>query len=113
MTINFISRRAALLLLHKTDDKGRGFAFSLTFVTADLHRKTGGQLLTLPNCVLNKNSGQAKKSRTRHFEGGKAGSEDSQAWTTQTINILDLDANKIIAVHIQLLLRVNGLRIIP
>lgn len=92
--------------MDKIDHKGIPSPFSITFVTANRKKGTGGEFRTYSGCILSKNNMELplhQRSSTftkapRHFENA-----------TRNIQTPEGD---IIKVHIRLIKRVNGQDII-
>ncbi|HYF02896.1 MAG TPA: hypothetical protein VEC36_05940 [Patescibacteria group bacterium] len=122
-----IPRAQALALLEKTEEDEDGnliaVPFSITFMTLDINRDTGGELITMKNCVLAKNRGLkikglyllAKKSDSqtvlKHEKTKKA--KQSNEWENKTRNIYCIDSESIRKCNIEFITRVNGIKVRP
>ncbi len=108
--MQFLSRKDALVMISQNN-----FVFSINFVTANRQKQTGGKIMTINRAVVNAKYNKTIKTPpvgvVRHFGGGAE--KVANNFENQTINILDLDTNQIIKVHIQLITRINDIKIIP
>jgi len=90
-----------LNVMNQRDGNGEFVPFgSITFVKLDNRRNTGGEKVTLENAVLQGNG--RSKSTTKnpnHFEN-------------YTRNIKSVDGDRIIKIHVPLVTRFNGYKVI-
>lgn len=90
-----------LRLLSTTAD-----AFSITFCTCDVKRKTGGELVTLANmCNPAVRVALEKAERKAPAAASKSSAKHSD---NATRNLLNLDSNRVVKVHIDLITHING-----
>lgn len=86
---------------------------SISFVTADRKRGTGGELVTLKNVIqTGRTSKEGKTSGS-----GESTTEDRPArnpnhWKNQTRNLRIAKSNQVRKVHIRLITEFNGQRVI-
>jgi hypothetical protein len=99
--MQFLSRKDALVMISQNN-----FVFSINFVTANRQKQTGGKIMTINKAVVNAKYNKPLKTPP-------VGGRGANNFENQTINILDLDTNQIIKVHIQLITRINDIKIIP
>ena len=104
----FISRADALLMMESYDNlRKQGVTFSITFVKCDRHRHTGGKIVTIQQATLAKLHKEAKKLISNQKV------KNANQWENKTRNILDQSTNSLIKVHIDLITRINDIRIVP
>lgn len=100
-----ISRKEALKVFNRLNRKRRPIPFAITFVTANRQTKEAGKIIALKRAV-----------RLRHIKGiaktfQKTGHKNlSPTRKMTTINLYDLDAEKIYKIHIPLIVSVNQAR---
>ncbi len=104
--MQFLSRKDALVMISQNN-----FVFTINFVTANRAKQTGGKIMTINKAVVNAKYNKPIKTPLPKGEGQGVGQPNN--FENQTINILDLDTNQIIKVHIQLITRINDTKIIP
>lgn len=104
-----IRLRDALRLMDHLDHKQQPRPFNIAFYTADRRRNTGGEYKELFGCILSKHNKQLPlhMRRVDGFGGSKAPSHYANA--TRNIQSPDGDITK---VHIRLIKRFNGMKIL-
>ncbi len=95
----------ALQMMEERDHRNWPIPFSITFVTYDKERQTGGEIITLNNVVLAKNRLVADKKAT-----GRTTSKNAPAnqWQNATRNFYLLDSQQIRKANIRLLTHFNN-----
>lgn len=106
-----ISLGTALKLTNQKNHRGEPTPFSLTFVTANRSKKTGGEIITVKRAILSKyekslpaHLQDAGTTRTTSTGKGK----NPNHFFNGTRNIIDLDTQTFIKVHIRLITHFNG-----
>lgn len=115
----FITRKNALLTMERRDTDGKPLPFSITFVTADRRRNTGGEIVHLPRAVLSKNNrkitpflkGQRKNPSPNILN--QAQSRLPHHWRNKTRNVQAVGSQEIRKAHIILIIEINGYRVRP
>lgn len=109
MNSNVILLRDALRMMDRLDHKNRPIPFSLSFVTADRRRNTGGEIMSISGAILSKhNTILPKYVRT---VDGFGGSKSPRHYENATRNVQSPDGS-ITKVHIRLITTFNGQKII-
>ena len=104
--MQFLSRKDALVMISQNN-----FVFSINFVTANRQKQTGGKIMTINKAVVNAKYNKVLAPKKNY--NNETTQVQPNNFENQTINILDLDTNQIIKVHIQLITRINDIKIIP
>jgi len=109
MNLDVIPLKDALKLMDRLDHKSRPIPFSITFVTADRRRNTGGELKEISGGILSKHN----KNLPMHMRrvDGFGGSRKPASYENSTRNVQAPDGS-ITKVHIRLLKKFNGHTII-
>lgn len=94
--MEFITVREIVRIMAKTDRYGKPVPFSISFVTADEKRGTGGDVITLKEAICIGGPTKKKKIRNPHHD------------VNFTRNIRAVDGDRIITVHPLLVTRLNG-----
>lgn len=104
--MNVCNLSEALQIIHSGDP------FSLKWVTADKQRNRGGEIIEIQGARLSslKNYKPVAKREQKGVDGMKI-SKDPHHWINGTRNIL-LSNGKIRKVHIQLILEINGKKVL-
>ena len=97
----------------KVDHKGRPVPFSIQFCTASKKRRTGGELIDLPQAVLSWNQKKGA-SKSEPLPEGKTAIESAKKpnhYRNRTRNLV-LPNGEMRKVHISLITRFNGHEVI-
>lgn len=106
---DIIQLSEALRKMERVDHKGNPTIFSVTVVTADVLKKTGGEIRTYTNCILAKYA----KHVPRALRGAPTGdAKNPDHWKNSTRNILLLDTNEIRKIHIRLIIAFDNQTVI-
>ncbi len=117
----FIHRKDMWAIVAQTDRNKNPIPFEIEFVTADQNRQTGGEIKHIAQAILYKKH----KSRAAGFSKPAANTNNTIAgvptsnntlpnhYQNQTLNLYDLDQQKIIKIHTQLILSINKHEILP
>lgn len=111
--MQFIARKDALQMMSQKNYDGSPFVFSITFITANRLKKTGGKIKTLQKATLNS---QYNKHLAQLLAPNNNTPKEQKTPNNRenfTINLLNLETNEIIKVHTELITRINDLKIIP
>lgn len=98
--VEFISVRDMLNTMMMRGRDRELIPFSITFVTADLKKGTGGKKITYDQALFV--GGPSRKSKTRN----------PQHYSNMTRNIRHKNSDRITTIHPHLVLMFNGLRVV-
>jgi hypothetical protein len=87
-----------------------GEIFSISFVTHDKIRKTGGQLITLEKARKVGFKGEKAERFTQNKKGVKVLRKNPHHFSHFTKNIQDMKTRKVIKIHCRLIVSFNGER---
>lgn len=96
------------------DEMRSGAAFTITWVTADRKRETGGQILHLINAVLVQRDPKTKKKKdfvsaaTVADEDYLSGKKNPRHFENDTINLMKRGTQQIRKAHVMLITVFNG-----
>lgn len=109
MNSDIISLKDALKLMDRLDHKGKPIPFTITFVTANRKKNTGGKKLQIDGAILSKHN----KLLPLHIRrvDGFGGSKHPKSHENATRNIQAPDG-AITKVHIRLITSFNQFKII-
>ena len=97
--VRFISAKDMLEIMQMRGDDREFIPFSITFVTADLKKGTGGKKITFDQAIFVGGISNKNKSRNpNHFEN-------------YTRNIRHLMSDRIITIHPLLVTKFNGMKV--
>jgi hypothetical protein len=102
-----ISFAHLMAAIRATNHKGEGIPFSISFITADKRRNTGGELFTIPNAVFLPNYLNASKEIRR-----LAMPKSPKHYQHSTLNLFNLDTLRIVKIHPRLILFFNSQKVI-
>jgi hypothetical protein len=111
---NTIPFKEVIWEMDKTDGNGRPLPFSLTFITADRIRNTGGDIIFIPEaqkCVGKKN-GQVLFPTPVNVNSPNSITKDPHHRENETRNIY-LPNGQVRKVHVRLITKFNGKTVIP
>ena len=96
------------------DEKGKPVPFSIKFVTCDLRRKSGGELIELENVVkcVGKKKGKVIFDDRKKTPNKKKEKKNPKHWDNSTRNILIPSSGQIRKCHIRLITEFNGQKVI-
>ena len=103
MEKGIITLENVLKAMERRNDRGEPVAFSITFVQADRHRRTGGKVVTYHFARLAKNAKQATAAQKTGTPGAK---RLQKHWQNATRNLL-LQNGEIRKIHIRLIVKFN------
>jgi hypothetical protein len=109
MKTDVILLRDALRMMDRLNHKGEPIPFSLSFVTANRRKDTGGKIKEIKGAILSKHN-KALPQHVRTVDGF-GGSKKPSHYENSTRNIQAPDSS-ITKVHIRLILTFNGQKII-
>jgi hypothetical protein len=101
-----IPLKECLAIMDKKDPNKIPVPFSISFCTADLKKKTGGEILTIEKAVLAKNQEGVKETPAGIV--APATTKKANHWDNETRNIMLLPSKNIRKVHIRLITKLNG-----
>jgi hypothetical protein len=110
--MSYVKREKALHLLTQTDPHKNPIPFSITFITADLNRNTGGEVITLEKAVLFSNH-QKVRAKIQSPTTAHTQASTNNRGATDTYLIVCLHTQKLYLVHTQLICEINHLPILP
>lgn len=96
-----------LATMDKKDRKGNPIPFSVEFVTADLQRDKGGEVITLANAVMVTPSYWRKKRKALVYTGVTP-KKGQNHFENMTRNIRQLNDTVFVKLHIWLITKFNG-----
>lgn len=103
----------ALKEMEQLDERARPRPFSVEYVTCDLNRDTGGEIVYLNNVILTKHvdlwQGKRRTQRQRRAAKGKKSSLEENG----TRNFYHTISGQIRQAHIRLITKYNNYEIIP
>jgi hypothetical protein len=120
--MSYVKREKALYLLTQTDPHKNPIPFSITFITADLNRNTGGEVITLEKAVLFSNHQkvrakiQSPRLPAQLPKGGNFTPKQNSPFGgrgADTYLLVCLHTQKLYLVHTQLICEINHLPILP
>lgn len=100
-----IPLRDSLKLMDRLDHRSSPVAFSVTYVTCDRKRKTGGKIVTAEGAILSKHN-KLLPQHVRRVDGF-GGSKKPASYENATRNIQTPDGT-ITTIHIRLIKAFNG-----
>lgn len=105
-----IRLKDALLQMEHRDKQGNPVPFAVSFVTCDRRLGTGGKLIAYENAVLSRNC-----KRIAPILTGRTAAKHSRLphhWKNKTRNITTPGSDKIRKIHICLITRFNGKKVV-
>jgi hypothetical protein len=97
--------------MHKKDRRGNAIPFSVEFVTADMHRGTGGDIKQVKNAVMvtpNRFRNHSKKTISTAVNNKKG----QNHYANMTRNIRQLNDTAIVKLHIWLITKFNDEQVV-
>jgi len=98
-----IKLKEATRIMEQTTARGLPVPFHIVFCTADLNRKTGGEIITLDRAVLSRNI----KSKVYGKSGNVQATKKPEHHRNRTRNLQQLQTSEIRKAHIDLILYLN------
>lgn len=86
--------------------------FSIAFYTANREERTGGELISLDNCLLSRNQNGKKQSKT-YQPIVRDVKRDPNNHKNQTINIIHKPSGNFFKVHFHLIDKFNKQKVLP
>lgn len=99
-----IKLKDALQTMERTNARGLPIPFNIVFCTADLNRKTGGEIIQLDNAVLSRKI----KHPTHYRKSNEQVIKKPLHYRNRTRNLQQLKTSEIRKAHIDLVLYLNG-----
>lgn len=107
---NTISVKDACELMKQVDNRKRPVPFSISYVTCDLERNIGGELISYESCTLsNPNLSGNRDYTPGHYD--KLSTKNPRHWFNGTRNIRPLGSQDIRKLHIWLMFEFNGMAV--
>jgi hypothetical protein len=105
-----ITVRDACELMKATDGRKKPQPFSISYVTCDLEKDTGGELISFEHCTLS-NLNFAGSSDYTASEHDKLKRKNPRHWYNGTRNIKPLGSDMVRKLHIWLIYEFNGMAV--
>lgn len=98
--------------MHRKDEDGKPVPFSLTFVTADKNKRTGGEVVDIAAAILTWGDDKAmRKALNEESVSADKKEKKPNHWKHRTRNLL-LPNGQIRKVHLSLITKFNGYDVI-
>lgn len=101
--------------MDKVTGDGIPVSFSLTFITADKNRNTGGEIISIEKAqkCVGKRSGNVLYATPINIDAKKSVSRDPHHAENDTRNIFIPTSGQVRKVHVRLITKFNGKIVIP
>ena len=101
--------------MDKVDHTGRPVPFSITFITADRTRNTGGEIINISEAqkCVGKQSGSVLYATPVNASSTNSVARDPHHRENETRNIFIPISGQVRKVHLRLITQLNGKKIIP